>query len=74
MSSFKKDYPEFAAIEHHIRRARAERAVAIASFLANAIIAITRAIGGKLQPTPPAATARLRRPLVVKARVSTART
>ena len=32
--SFKTDYPEYAAIEHHVRRAHAERAVAIASLLA----------------------------------------
>ena len=38
--SFKDDYPEYAAIEHHIRRAHAERAVAIASLLANGLARI----------------------------------
>ena len=34
MKSFKETYPEYAAIEHHIRRARAERSVAIAHAIA----------------------------------------
>ena len=38
--SFKDDYPEYAAIEHHIRHARAERAVAIATLFANGIARI----------------------------------
>ena len=32
---FKTEYPEFASVEQHIRRARAERSVAIAHALAN---------------------------------------
>ena len=40
--SFKDDYPEYAAIEQHIRRAHAERAVAIASLLANGLASIAR--------------------------------
>jgi len=42
--SFKNNYPDFAAIEGHIRHARAERAVAIASFLADAILGTVRGI------------------------------
>ena len=40
--SFKTDYPDFAAIEGHIRRARAERSVAIATMLSDLIFAIGR--------------------------------
>jgi hypothetical protein len=36
--SFKTRYPDFAAIEGHIRRARVERSVAIASMLSNLIL------------------------------------
>jgi hypothetical protein len=50
--SFKTDYPEYAVIEHHIRRAHAERAVYIASLLANAL---TRFVG--LFTRAPSATA-----------------
>lgn len=42
--SFKNNYPDFAAIEGHIRNARAERAVAIASFLSDAILATVRGL------------------------------
>ena len=42
--SFKNNYPDFAAIEGHIRHARAERAVAIASLLADAIMGTVRGI------------------------------
>jgi len=35
--SFRNDYPDFASIEHHIHRAHAERAVAIASLIADAL-------------------------------------
>ena len=38
--SFKTEYPDFAAIEEHIRRARLERSVAIATMLTNLILAI----------------------------------
>jgi len=44
--SFKDTYPEFAAIEGHIRAARAERSVAIAAVLSDAIVAV---IGGLKQ-------------------------
>jgi hypothetical protein len=40
--SFKNDYPDFASIEGHIRHARAERAVAIASLLTDAILSTVR--------------------------------
>ena len=42
--SFRTNYPEYAAIEEHIRRARAERSVAIAHMLANAIDATVRGV------------------------------
>ena len=35
--SFKETYPDFAAIESHIKRARVERSLAIAMLLANLI-------------------------------------
>ncbi len=42
--SFKDTYPEYAAIEQHIRRARAERSVYIAHLIANMITAVGRGI------------------------------
>lgn len=39
---FKDQYPGFAEVEHHIRRAGAERAVYLANVIANAIVAIGR--------------------------------
>jgi hypothetical protein len=42
--SFKDKYPDFAAIEGHIRRARAERAVAIATMLTNAIMGVVNGV------------------------------
>jgi hypothetical protein len=44
MSNFKKKYPEFAPIEHHIRRAHAERAAMIGTVIAAAIVDGTRAL------------------------------
>lgn len=38
--SFNTDYPEYSAIEEHIRRAHAERSVAIAHMIANAVAAV----------------------------------
>ena len=35
---FKTEYPEFASVEEHVRRARAERAVAIAVWLSGAVV------------------------------------
>jgi hypothetical protein len=46
MSNFKKKYPEFAAIEHHIRRAHAERAAMIGTWLAQAIVDGARGLRG----------------------------
>ena len=40
--SFKTDYPDFANIEEHIRRARLERSVAIATMLSNLIVATVK--------------------------------
>ena len=39
---FKDRYPDFASIEHHIRRARAERSVALANAIAGVIDTIAR--------------------------------
>jgi hypothetical protein len=49
-SSFRKNYPDFAAIEQQIRRAHAERQVAIAVGFANAIIGAGRVIGQLFAP------------------------
>ena len=44
MSSFKDKYPEFAAIEQHIRRANAERSVYIAGVIAEGITSVVRGL------------------------------
>ena len=44
MSTFKNNYPDFATIEAQIRRARLERSVAIAQFLADAIVGTGRGL------------------------------
>jgi hypothetical protein len=41
--SFRTQYPDFATVEEHIRRARVERSVAIASMLSTLIV---KAING----------------------------
>ena len=45
-SNFSKRYPEFASIENHIRRAQAERAVTIANWIADAVVASVNATRG----------------------------
>ena len=40
--NFRTEYPEYRSIEEHIRRARAERAVAIAHWIADAVDATVR--------------------------------
>ena len=40
--SFKDQYPDFAAIEGHIRRARAERSVYIAMAITDGLVALGR--------------------------------
>ena len=45
-SNFNKRYPEFASIEHHIRRAHAERAVMIGSWIAEALVGGAKALKG----------------------------
>jgi hypothetical protein len=42
--SFKNEYPEYSTIEEHIRRARAERSVAVAHFLAGIVVAAGRGL------------------------------
>ena len=41
---FKDTYPDFAAIESHIKKARAERSVAIAMFFADSLISLGRGL------------------------------
>lgn len=43
---FRKDHPEYVRIESHIRRARAERALAIGEAIGTALAAIARAAHG----------------------------
>ena len=45
-SNFKKQYPEFASIERHIRRAHAERSVMIGTWIAEAIVGAARSLKG----------------------------
>ena len=42
--NIKQDYPDFAPIEHHIRRAHAERSVYIAHAIASFIDSIARGL------------------------------
>ena len=42
--SFRTEYPEYSTIEEHIRRAQAERAVAVAHFFAAAVVAVGRGL------------------------------
>lgn len=42
--SFRTEYPEYSSIEEHIRRARAERSVAVAHYLAAAVVATGRGL------------------------------
>jgi hypothetical protein len=44
MSSFSNQYPEYRTIEQHIRRAHAERSIAIAHALATAVEATVRGL------------------------------
>ena len=48
---FKTNYPDFAAVEDHIRHARAERAVAIASWLSATIVTVGRGLRQALEST-----------------------
>jgi hypothetical protein len=41
---FRTEYPDYAAIQDHIRRARAERSVAIAQMIADGIESAVRGI------------------------------
>jgi hypothetical protein len=70
MSRTRSEYPDFAVIEHHIRAARAQRAVVIANLLADGIFAIVRGVRRLVGAAPrPEAGARAK-PLVVKATVA----
>ena len=44
-NNFRKNHPDFVSIEHHIRRAHAERQLAIGTAIADGIVAVVRAIG-----------------------------
>lgn len=41
---FKDKYPDFVAIEAHIKRAHAERSLAVAQFFANSLFSIGRGL------------------------------
>jgi hypothetical protein len=45
MNSFKDRYPDFAAIEHHIRRANAERSL----YIAHLIVGMIDTVGGGIR-------------------------
>ena len=45
-NGFSKRHPDFAAIENHIRRAQAERSVAIAAWIAEAVTGAVNAVRG----------------------------
>jgi cell division inhibitor SulA len=42
--NFKTEYPDFASIEEHVRAARVERSVAIATWLSNLVVASGRGL------------------------------
>ena len=44
-SNFRKQYPDFASIEYQIRQAHAERSLAIATWLADGLVAVARGTG-----------------------------
>lgn len=64
---FSKQYPDFAAIEQQIRRAHAERQVAVATAFADGIFALVRNIGRIFADKPAARTASGRVPVKVTA-------
>jgi hypothetical protein len=41
---FKDTYPDFAAIEAHVRQARAERSVAVAQYFAEGVLSLGRGL------------------------------
>ena len=54
MSKFSKQYPDFAAVERHVRRAQAERAVAIGTWIAGALVGLARGTRGLFTRPAPA--------------------
>ena len=52
MKSFKEKYPDFAAVEHHIRQARAERALYLAHVIAGIIDSVGKGIRRLLWADP----------------------
>ena len=42
--SFKHEYPDYAAIEAHIRRARIERSVVVSQMIVDALTAVGRGL------------------------------
>ena len=44
MSNFTEKYPEYTSIEAHIRRAHAERSIAVAHMIASAVEAAARGL------------------------------
>jgi glutamate-1-semialdehyde aminotransferase len=69
MSTFSTRYPDFAAVEKQVRRAQAQRSVAIAAMIAESVMATMRGLRrlvGVVDSMPPTSV----KPLVVKARLS----
>jgi hypothetical protein len=58
---FKTAYPDYVAIEEHIRRARVERSLAIAHFLANLFDGALRGLKRLASSARPAKQARTQR-------------
>ncbi len=67
--SFKSRYPDFAAIERHVRQARAEQAVAIATAGADAIMAAVRGLTRLAAAAVPALKRGSKGAIVVKASI-----
>ena len=63
-SNFSKQYPQFASIEKHIRRAHAERSVAVGTWFAEMSVGGVKAVQGLL--SRPAPTPARRQRLVVR--------
>jgi hypothetical protein len=46
MTVFARNHPEYVRIESHIRRARAERALAVGEAIGNALVAVAHVLQG----------------------------
>jgi hypothetical protein len=63
-NNFRKDYPDFASIERQIRRAQAERAAVLGTWIAEAIVHAARTVRGLFGRSTPAPARRPGRLLV----------